>query len=146
MFFCFKSLILSSKGDFMTVKLQFYKCDVCGNIVQIFHEGDGALVCCGEEMKLLQPKTDEQMAEKHVPKFFTTDSGQNFVQVGSVPHPMSEEHYIEFIQVIADDNKTTITKFLDSNQEPKFIFNQLDNFNRAYEYCNLHNLWEGDRD
>ena len=129
----------------MTVRLQFYKCDICGNIAQILHEGEGNLVCCGQEMNLLEAKSDETMAEKHVPKFFS-DGELDFIQVGSIPHPMQDEHYIEFIQAVSDDKNCLVTRFLYPNQEPKMSLNKPENLIKAYEYCNIHGLWEGERD
>lgn len=129
----------------MTVKLQLYKCNICNNIAQILHEGEGELVCCGQVMELLDAKNEDKMSEKHVPKFF--ENGNNeFIQVGEVQHPMLEEHYIEFIQGISDDKTCVITKFLHPNQEPKMFINKPENVNKAYEYCNIHGLWEGERD
>lgn len=130
----------------MTVKLQFYRCPICKNLVQILHEGEGSLICCGQEMDLLQAKTDEQMAEKHVPKFMLDEDGSEFIQVGSIPHPMTDEHYIEFIETVSDDKNLVSITFLYPNQEPKKMLNNSVVINKAYEYCNLHGLWEGKRD
>ena len=138
-------LVLLLKGDFMTVKLQLYKCNICNNIAQILHEGEGELVCCGQVMELLDAKNKDQMAEKHVPKFLANEQG-DFIQVGEILHPMLEEHYIEFIQAISPDKTYMITKFLKPNEEPKMVINKSDNVNKAYEYCNIHGLWEGERD
>ena len=79
---------------------QVYKCNVCGNIVEVLHVGGGQLVCCGQPMELLKEKTEDAGLEKHVPVLKKTDSGVN-VKVGSVPHPMEDAHYIEFVEVIA---------------------------------------------
>lgn len=123
----------------MTEKLELYKCAICGNIVQIMHQGAGELVCCGQTMTKLVPNTLEQeKQEKHVPVF--TDF--NEIQVGSELHPMTEEHHIEFIQSISDDKKCIQTKFLDITDEPKMKLSA-DNNNYAIEYCNIHGLWEG---
>ena len=80
---------------------EIYKCDVCGNIIEVLHEGDGELVCCEEPMKLLEEQTEEQGKEKHVPVVEKTDKGIK-VKIGSVPHPMEEKHYIEWIEIITD--------------------------------------------
>ena len=85
----------------MTEKLQVYKCEICGNIVEVLHEGNGELVCCGEPMKLLVENTVDAAREKHVPVIEKTASGVK-VMVGSAPHPMEESHYIEWIEVIID--------------------------------------------
>lgn len=130
----------------MTVKLQFYKCDICGNIVQILHEGEGELVCCGQVMRLLEAKNEDQMAEKHVPVFLKEEDGSEFIQVGSLPHPMLPEHYVEFIETVSEDKTCIHIKFLHQGEEPKMILDKPENVNKAYEYCNIHGLWEGERD
>lgn len=130
----------------MTTKLQLYKCDICGNIVQILHEGEGELVCCGEVMRLLEPKREDNMQEKHVPVFLKCENGSEFIQVGSIPHPMIQEHYIEFIETVSDDKNCVNIKFLHPEDDPTMISNKPKNVNKAYEYCNIHELWEGERD
>ena len=77
----------------MTIQKQIYRCNVCGNIVEVLHAGKGGLVCCGQPMELLQEKTTDAGQEKHVPVLETTDRGIR-VKVGNVPHPMEEKHYI----------------------------------------------------
>ena len=79
----------------MATRRQIYKCEVCGNIIEAIHGGDGELVCCGEEMKLFEEKTADQTKEKHVPMIEAVDGGIK-VKVGSTPHPMEEKHYIEW--------------------------------------------------
>ena len=125
----------------MTNHLELYRCEICGNIVQVMHTGAGELVCCGKPMTLLQPHTiADEKQEKHVPVFI-----ENKIQVGSVPHPMTEEHHIEFIQTITDDKKTVKTKFLGVNESPEMTPNSTDNYTCALEYCNLHGLWQGNK-
>ena len=81
-----------------------YKCEICGNIVEVLHEGAGEIVCCGEEMKLLEEKTEDSSVEKHVPYIEKTSNGV-IVKVGqNQDHPMIDEHYIEWIQIFADGN------------------------------------------
>ncbi len=130
----------------MTVKLQFYKCDICGNIVQILQEGEGELVCCGQVMNLMEAKNQDQMAEKHVPVFMKDENGSEFIQVGSALHPMLSEHYIEFIETVSEDKKCVHIKFFDPGDEPKMVVDRPENVNKAYELCNIHGLWEGERD
>ncbi len=123
----------------MTNLLEIYRCEICGNIVQVMHPSNGELVCCGKPMtKLEAHKKEDEKQEKHVPVFLNDKE----IQVGSEPHPMIEEHHIEFIQTITEDKRQLITKFLDVNQEPKMIINCSQNFNKAIEYCNIHGLWE----
>ena len=85
----------------MAEKLQIYKCEKCGNIVEVIHGGEGELVCCGEAMTNLAAKTADEGKEKHVPVIEKTQGGVK-VKVGSVAHPMEEKHYIEWIEMIAD--------------------------------------------
>lgn len=126
----------------MTNHLEFYRCKICGNIVQVMHTGTGELVCCGKPMTLLKPNTKEdEIQEKHVPVF----TG-NKIQVGAVLHPMLEEHHIEFIQTATNDKKTILTKFLNINESPKITINSEPEFQTATEYCNLHGLWQGDKE
>ena len=86
----------------MTERLQVYRCEVCGNIVEVLHSGVGELVCCGQPMTLLEEKAKDVGLEKHVPVIEKTEAGIK-VKVGSIPHPMEEKHYIEWIELIADD-------------------------------------------
>ncbi len=122
----------------MTKRLQVYKCEICGNIVQVLHAGKGELVCCNQPMKLLEEKTEEQGREKHVPVAEKTDKGIK-VEVGSVPHPMEEKHYIEWIEV--QTNKGISTKFLNPGDEPRTEFEIEGDIVKTREYCNIHGLW-----
>jgi len=122
----------------MTRRLQVYKCEICGNIVQVLHAGKGELVCCNQPMKLLEEQTEEQGREKHVPVAEKTDKGIK-VEVGSVPHPMEEKHYIEWIEVQTD--KGISTKFLNPGDEPRAEFEIEGDIVKTREYCNIHGLW-----
>jgi len=127
----------------MTKKLEIYKCEICGNIVEVLHEGIGTLVCCGQEMKLMKEQTDEQTAnqttEKHVPVMEKIPSGIKVV-VGSTLHPMEEKHYIEWIQVITE--KGASRKFLKPGDKPESFFKDIEGLEKIREYCNIHGLWE----
>ncbi len=125
----------------MTKRLQIYKCEVCGNIVEIIHEGEGELVCCDQPMKLMEENTTDAALEKHVPVIEKTDDGIK-VKVGSVPHPMQEEHYIEWIELIADGQ--AYRQFLNPGQEPEAVFHIEAQSVTAREYCNLHGLWKSE--
>ncbi len=118
-----------------------YKCEICGNVVSVIEAHEGELVCCGQPMKLLEEKTAEQEGkEKHVP-IIEIDGNKVIVKVGSVPHPMEKEHYIEFIQIIKDGN-IVIGKRLKPGDEPKAEFCLEDTKNlKARELCNVHGLW-----
>ncbi len=123
----------------MTERLQVYKCEVCGNIVEMLHEGVGELVCCGQPMKLFIENTVDASKEKHVPVIEKTSSGFK-VKVGSVAHPMEEKHFIEWIEVIADG--TAYRQFLKPGGSPEATFNIQAVQITAREYCNLHGLWK----
>ena len=124
----------------MTERLQVYKCEVCGNIVEVLHEGKGELVCCGEPMKLLVEGAVDAAKEKHVPVVEKIAGGIK-VKVGSVPHPMEEKHYIEWIEVIADGK--AYRQFLNPGDPPEATFDIDAQAVTAREYCNLHGLWKG---
>ena len=129
----------------MTKKLELYKCNICGNIVEVVIEGAGELVCCGQPMKKMQEQTtqDETLQEKHVPILKTLDDGVE-IRVGSIPHPMMEEHYIQFIEAYSEDKKYVKRKYLSPNEEPvlKLKCNCSDTI--ARELCNIHGLWISD--
>lgn len=118
---------------------QIYRCPICGNIVEVLHVGGGELVCCGKPMVLLSANTNDGATEKHVPVIEKT-ADSIIVKVGSIPHPMEEAHFIEFIEVIADDK--IYRKFLKPGEEPVAIFNFTADNIVAREYCNIHGLWQ----
>ncbi len=123
----------------MIAQKQAYKCNVCGNIVEVLHVGGGQLVCCGKPMELLQEKTQDIGLEKHVPIIEKTANGVK-VKVGSIPHSMEEKHYIDWIEIIADGKYCR--KFLKPGDKPEAEFEvQADNIT-AREYCNIHGLWK----
>ncbi|MDO9308718.1 MAG: desulfoferrodoxin [Deltaproteobacteria bacterium] len=118
--------------------LEVYKCELCGNIVEVIHAGGGDLVCCGQEMKLMTENTVDAAKEKHVPVIEVGD-GIVKVTVGSVPHPMEEKHYIEWIELIADGK--AYRQFLKPGEVATATFNVTASSLTAREYCNLHGLW-----
>lgn len=123
-----------------TQLLDNYKCDVCGNIVEVFHNGPGELVCCNQPMRLLKENTVDASNEKHVPVTEVTPDGIKVV-VGSVEHPMQDDHYIEWIELIADG--IVYRAQLKPGDKPEACFPKVDNF-VVREYCNLHGLWKGE--
>lgn len=123
----------------MTSQLQIYKCDACGNIVEVLHTGEGELVCCGQPMKLFNENTVDAAKEKHVPVIEKTEQGYK-VTVGSVAHPMDDKHYIEWIELIADGK--AYMQFLHPGQAPEAEFCIQASSVTAREYCNLHDLWK----
>ena len=122
----------------MTMLREIYKCAICGNIVEVIHASDGELVCCGQPMQLLKENTVDASKEKHVPVIEQTPTGIK-VKIGSIPHPMEEKHYIEWIQVIADG--TAYRKFLKPGDKPEAEFPITAKKIMARELCNLHGLW-----
>ncbi len=123
----------------MADQLEVYKCEACGNIVEVLHGGAGELVCCGEPMKLFKENTVDAAKEKHVPVVEKTADGFK-VKVGSVPHPMEEKHWIEFVELIADGK--VYRQFLKPGQTPEATFCIKAEKVSAREYCNLHGLWK----
>jgi len=124
----------------MAEKLQVYKCEICGNIVEVLHGGRGELVCCGKPMKLFQENTVDAAKEKHVPVVEKTAAGVK-VKVGSVAHPMEEKHYIEWVEILQDGK--AYRQFLSPGQAPEAVFGIQGGNVVAREYCNLHGLWKG---
>lgn len=123
----------------MAEQLQVYKCEACGNIVEVLHGGEGELVCCGKPMVLIKENTVDAAKEKHVPVIEKIEGGYK-VKVGSVPHPMEEKHYIEWVELIADGK--AYRQFLKPGQTPEAIFKIDAAKVTAREYCNLHGLWK----
>jgi len=124
----------------MAKKLQIYKCNMCGNIVEVLHGGAGELVCCGKPMELLDEKTADATTEKHVPVIEKIEGGYK-VKVGTVPHPMTEEHLIEWIELLADGK--AYRQFLEPGAAPEATFHIDGNSVSAREHCNVHGLWKG---
>lgn len=120
---------------------KFYRCKVCGNIVGLIKEGGGTLTCCGEPMEEIIPNTQEGVAtEKHIP-LVHEENGKVYVQVGSVLHPMVEDHYIEWIYLLTDQGAQR--KILKPGMEPKVVFQIAENevVLEVLAYCNKHGLW-----
>lgn len=127
----------------MTEIREIYKCEICGNIVEVLHSGKGELVCCGQPMKKMEEKAEDSSVEKHVPYIEKTEKGV-LVKVGqNQEHPMMEEHYIEWIQVIADGS--SYRKFLKPGDKPEAEFEIKADKIEAREYCNIHGLWVGSK-
>lgn len=126
----------------MTSKKEIYKCEVCGNIVEVLHEGVGTLVCCGKPMVLQKEKTKDEGKEKHVPVVKRNEEGVE-IKIGSIPHPMTEEHYIEWIEISTDKGESK--KFLKPGESPEAKF-PVKNKVKTREYCNIHGLWKTDKE
>ena len=122
----------------MAEKLQVYKCELCGNIVEVLHGGVGELVCCGQPMRLMTENTVDAAKEKHVPVIEKVAGGFK-VKVGAIAHPMEEKHYIEWIELLADGK--AYRQFLNPGEAPEAFFAVDAADVSAREYCNLHGLW-----
>jgi len=124
----------------MTKQKEIYKCEICGNIVEVLHAGVGELVCCGQPMKLFKEKTEDASTEKHVPYIEKTAQGI-VIKVGqNQDHPMEEKHFIEWIELIADG--ISYRKFLKPGDKPQALFAISADNVEAREYCNVHGLWK----
>lgn len=125
----------------MPERLQVYKCEVCGNIVEVLNGGIGELVCCNQDMKLMSENTVDAAKEKHVPVIEKIAGGYK-VKVGAVAHPMEEKHYIQWIELLADDK--CYTQFLKPGQAPEAVFLIEAAKVVAREYCNIHGHWKAE--
>ncbi len=125
----------------MIETMQIYKCEKCGNIVEVLYAGGGDLVCCGQPMKLLKENTSDGAKEKHVPVVERVPGGIR-VTVGAVAHPMEEKHYIEWIELLADGK--VYRAHLEPGDKPEAFFGVEASRITAREYCNLHGLWKAE--
>ena len=126
-------------------KLEVYKCSICGNVVEVLTAGGGELICCGQPMELLNEKKEDTGQEKHLPVITKTEKGFR-VAVGSVLHPMEEDHYIEWIELVCGG--LSYRKFLRPGDKPEAVFDieTEDKQVEARAYCNLHGLWKSKAD
>lgn len=125
----------------MTKIGQIWKCNICGNIIEVLHEGSDSLVCCGQPMVLMTPNTVDASLEKHVPVIEKNEEGV-IVKIGSVPHPMTQEHYIEWIEISTERGESK--KFLKPGEKPEAKFPVKATKVTARAYCNLHGLWKSE--
>lgn len=123
----------------MAARFEVYKCEVCGNIVEVLEGGKGTLVCCGKDMVLMTENTVDAAKEKHVP-VVEISAGKVKVKVGSVAHPMEAKHYIAWIEIIADGK--IYRQYLKAGDAPEAVFNVEASQVTAREYCNIHGLWK----
>lgn len=124
----------------MTQKREVYKCNSCGNIVEVLHAGVGELVCCGQPMQKMDEKNQEEgLTEKHLP--VVGSNGQKVtVKIGSIAHPMEEKHFIEWIEIETADE--CLRKFLKPGDAPEAeVAISAANF-QVRAYCNIHGLWK----
>lgn len=125
----------------MKKELEFYVCELCGNLVELAINGGGDLSCCGQPMKKLEANTTDAAGEKHVP-VVEVDGQKVVVKVGSVLHPMEEKHHISFVYLVTE--KAVMRVDLEVGKDPiaEFTIAEDDKVVAAYEYCNLHGLWK----
>ena len=121
--------------------MKFLKCKICGKIVAVVNERQVPTICCGQPMEEMVPNTSDGAVEKHVPVYEVNDNVVT-VRVGEVDHPMTEEHYIEW--VLLKTKQGNQRKALKPNEAPKVEFAILegDEVEAVYAYCNLHGLWK----
>ena len=137
----------------MSIKLGIYRCKVCGNIVQVLLEGEGELVCCGEEMELLEMQYEEnELGEKHVPEIETAHEGcetgmcREVKYVSVRKHPMTNEHYIQFAEVYDKEKTELRLKFFRPDETAVYEITGFSGDLIPLEYCNIHGLWRGKND
>ncbi|MCF6267846.1 MAG: desulfoferrodoxin [Desulfuromusa sp.] len=122
----------------MPKRLEIYKCEICGNIVEVTHSGAGALICCGKNMDRITENTTDAATEKHVPVIVLAE-GTVTVKVGDVAHPMEAAHYIEWIEILVDDK--IYRQYLQAGEPAEATFSIATSTVTARAYCNLHGLW-----
>lgn len=127
----------------MTKRLEVYKCNLCGNIVEVNHAAGGTLVCCGQNMELLVEKEADSSTEKHVPVIEEIEGGYK-VTVGSTIHPMTAEHYIEWIELVTEANEE-LKVYLKAGDEPVAVFKTDAKALFAREFCNVHGHWKANK-
>lgn len=131
----------------MTEILEFYKCNVCGNFVEVVFSGVGELVCCGQPMEKMKEQTskEEMLGEKHVPVLTKTEDGVE-IRVGSIPHPMEDSHYIMFVEAHSEDKRYVKRKYLYPHEEPVLKLKcDCNEVVIARELCNIHGLWSSEK-
>ncbi|MBR2526127.1 desulfoferrodoxin FeS4 iron-binding domain-containing protein [bacterium] len=128
----------------MTEILELYKCNICGNLVEVIQNGQGELICCGKPMEQIKTNNSdmEELNDKHVPVIEKVVDGYT-IRIGSTKHPMTEEHHINFIQAISKDNKYIKTKFLSVEEEPELSIKcKCEASLWARALCNIHGLFK----
>jgi superoxide reductase len=124
----------------MTQKREIYKCKMCSNVVEVLHEGQSSLVCCGQPMTKMVEKTNDAGNEKHLPVVEKAENGTT-IKIGSIPHPMEEKHYIEWIEASKKDGKI-VRIVLHPGDKPEAHINcKLEDLVEVRAYCNVHGLW-----
>ena len=119
--------------------MKVFKCNKCGNIVELIEEGKGVLTCCGEAMKEVVANTEDAAVEKHVPYTAIEEDDVLYVKVGEVDHPMTDDHYITWVAAVYDDSVLKYT--FKPGEVPEAVFDYEEGM-VVYAYCNLHGLWK----
>lgn len=124
--------------------MKYFYCEHCGNMVEMLYESGVSLICCGQDMTELIPGTSDGAHEKHVP-VITVNGNEVIVEIGSVEHPMTEAHYIQWITI--ETNRGSHRRWLEVTDKPRarFLLDEGEEVIAAYEYCNLHGLWKADK-
>jgi superoxide reductase len=135
---CFKDIFFEEE-ILMTQLNEIYKCEVCGNMVEVVHAGGGELVCCGQPMKNMVANTVDAAKEKHIPVIEMIE-GKVHIKVGEVEHPMIDTHYIEWIEILTAEK--VLRKYLKPGMKPEATFVVKGDVLEARAYCNLHGLWK----
>ncbi len=130
--------INSKKTNIMTKRTEIYKCEKCGQIIEVL-DGGAHPFCCGEKMTLMEEITTDSPTEKHVPVVEAVDGGYR-VYVGVTEHPMEEKHYIEWIELFTENK--VFRKFLKPGEKPEAIFKTDEKVVMARSYCNIHGNWK----
>lgn len=123
------------------MKQKFYICNHCGNIIAYVKESGVPVVCCGEKMRELIPNTTDAAAEKHLP-FYTLENGRVNVKIGSAPHPMTDEHHIEWISLQTSQGNQRKELCPEGEPEVSFAIDENEEVEAVFAYCNLHGLWK----
>ena len=122
----------------MKDKIKYYKCPVCGNVIEVVSGDISHIKCCNQEMELLVANTIDASLEKHVP-IYEKDGDDILVKVGDIIHPMEDKHYIMWISLVTDDKVIRVD--LNPGDDPVVRFPYIGGA-IIYEYCNLHGLWK----
>ena len=123
----------------MVNQREIFKCEICGNVIEILHASSNSLVCCGQPMQLMIEKSEGEYADKHSPVIESNEDGVK-VKVGAVSHPMEENHYIEWIEISTDQGESK--KFLNPGEKPEAVFPVKNKDVKSRMYCNVHGLWK----
>lgn len=122
----------------MKEKIKYYKCPICGNVIEVLNGDINRIKCCGREMELLVPGTMDASLEKHVP-VYKIEGDEIVVKVGEISHPMEEKHYIMWVSLVTEDKVVRVN--LVPGDEPVVRLPYVKD-SIIYEYCNLHGLWK----